>query len=43
MVDLSGTKALRGLQPPNDRIAVVEAHTVRRPIGLSGVSALIVA
>ncbi len=42
VVDLSGTKALRGLEPPNDRIVVVEAHAIRRPTALRGVSALIV-
>ena len=42
VVDLSGTKALRGLEPPNDRIAVVEAHPIRRPAALRDVSALIV-
>ena len=42
VVDLSGTKALRGLEPPNDQIAVVEAHAIRRPEALRDVSALIV-
>ena len=42
VVDLSGTKALRGLAPPNDRIAVVEAHPIGRPMALSGLTALIV-
>jgi FAD binding domain len=42
VVDLSGTKTLRGLEPPNDAAAVIEAHPIRRPIALRGVSALIV-
>jgi hypothetical protein len=42
VADLSGMKALRGLELPNDRIAVVEAHAIRRPMALRGVSALIV-
>jgi hypothetical protein len=42
VLDLSGTKALRGLEPPNDRSAVIEAHPIRRPRALTGVSALIV-
>lgn len=42
VVDLSGTKALRRLEPPNDRIAVIEAHPIRRPAVLHAVAALIV-
>jgi hypothetical protein len=42
VVDLSDTKALRGLEPPNDQIAVIEAHAIRRPVALRDVSALIV-
>lgn len=42
VVDLSGTKALSRLEPPNDRIGVVEGHPIRRPVALHGVSALIV-
>ena len=42
VVDLSGTKALRGFEPPNDLVTVVEAHPIRRPVALRDVAALIV-
>jgi len=42
VVDLSGTKALRGLELPNDQVAVIEGHPIRLPMALRGVSALIV-
>jgi 2-polyprenyl-6-methoxyphenol hydroxylase-like FAD-dependent oxidoreductase len=42
VVDLSGTKALRALELPNDQIAVVDAQPIRRPVALRDVSALIV-
>jgi hypothetical protein len=42
VLDLSGTKALRGLERPNDRFAVVEGHPIGRPVALSGLTALIV-